>query len=119
MDSELGHCSNCGQNRHVFTGPTAAMDFCNFLFEMKHAVAIAHDVQGFDSHFNMQYLAKQDIALKIITRGLEIMSLQVGSVKLVDSFNFFPRALPEAFEKPELKRDTSSIFSIRKPIRTI
>jgi len=107
MDQPLCHRQNCGPNRRVFKGPETANRFCEFLFDMKHVIAFAHNAQGFDGHFIMQYLQNQDMAPKIITRGLKIMSLQVGSARLIDSFNFLPMALsamPKAFGEPELKK---------------
>jgi len=107
MDQPLGTCKNCGQNRHVFSGDNTADQFCDYLFGLKHVTAFAHNAQGFDGHFIMQYLQKQDIAPKIITRGMKIMSLQVGTVRLIDSYNFLPMvlsAMPKAFDEPELKK---------------
>jgi len=107
MYSPLGTCNNCGTNRYVFSGDTTADQFCEYLFGMKHVVAFAQNAQGFDGHFILKYLQKQDVPPKIITRGLKIMSLQVGSVRMIDSYNFLPMALsalPKAFDEPELKK---------------
>jgi len=99
MDQPLGHCQNCGPNRRVFKGFETANRFCEFMFDMKHVIGFAHNAQGFDGHFIMQYLQKQDLPPKIITRGLKIISLQVGSVRLIDSFNFLPMALSARAEE--------------------
>jgi len=71
MDLPLGNCQNCGPNKRTFAGDDAAAKFCDFLFDMKHVVALAHNSQGYDGHFIMQYLHKQDMPLKIITRRLK------------------------------------------------
>lgn len=92
---ELGHCGRCGENRQHFIGPNCLEQFCEFLFDdkMKNVIAIAHNAKGFDGQFILQYLFKQGIAPKVIFSGLKIMSLQIGSIKLIDSFNFLPMAL--------------------------
>jgi len=122
MDSPLGNCSNCGTNKHVFSGEDTADKFCDYLFSMKHVTAFAHNSQGFDGHFILKYLHKQDIKPKNITRVLKIISLQVGTVKLLDSFNFLPMALsamPKAFDEPELKRAIFRTFLIQKTTKTM
>jgi len=107
MNLPLGNCQNCGPNKRTFAGDDAAAKFCAFLFDMKHVVALAHNSQGYDGHFIMQYLHKQDMPLKNITRGLKTISISVGSVRLIDSFNFLPMALsamPKAFDETGLKK---------------
>jgi len=55
----------------------------------------------------MRYLEKQDMPPKIITRGLQLLSLQVGTVRIIDSCSYLPMPLsvmPKAFDEPELKK---------------
>lgn len=106
---EPSFCSRCGENRRLFTGSTCLDDFCDFLFQegRKNVIAIAHNAKGFDGQFIMQYLFKQGIIPNIISKGLELMTLSVGQVKLIDSFNFLPMALsalPKAFGVNELAK---------------
>jgi len=63
------------------------------LIDLIHVTAFAHNAKWYDGHFILKYLQKQDVTPKIITKGLKIMTLQVGSDRLIDSFNFSPMAL--------------------------
>lgn len=100
-------CEKCSPNKRMFAGKKCHEEFCAFLFSLDSAIAIAHNARGFDGHFIMQYLYNQAITPQIITRGLEIMSLSVGEIKIIDSFSFLPMALsalPKAFDEPELEK---------------
>lgn len=103
----LGHCILCGQNRLIFEGPHCTSQFCEWLFGPHNngATAIAHNAKGFDGQFILRYLQQQGIQPSIVPKGLELMSLSAGKVRIIDSLNFLPMplaALPKAFGEPEL-----------------
>jgi len=118
-------CGRCGKHEYIFTGEKCRDDFCKFLFSknMKNTTAIAHNARGFDAQFILQYLCTEGIRpnkiltngktfqsiilsnyifciyLDIIT-GMKIMSLSVGSIKIIDSYNYLPMplsSLPKTF----------------------
>jgi len=71
-DKKLGHCNNCGQNRHVFKGANCLDQFGYWLFstDNRGATALAHNARGFDSQFLLEYLHKQGtVKPKVVTRG--------------------------------------------------
>jgi len=103
-------CAKCGKRRFVFTGDNTLVDFCHWLFspENRGATAMAHNAKGFDSQFLVQYLQEYGTtAPSVVTKGLEIISLEAGGVRVIDSLNFLPMALsvmPKTFGINELKK---------------
>lgn len=87
--------------------------FCKWIFDtaaqnekIQH-VLVAHYAKGYDSHFVLQWLYKQNCFPEIIWSGNKIMSAVCGNVRLIDSFNFLPMplaALPKTFNLNELKK---------------
>lgn len=78
-NEKLGTCPNCGPNELVFKGDTAGHDFCKWLFTPcnKGAVAIAHNMRGFDGQFILDYCHKNVLKPEICPRGLSLLSLEV------------------------------------------
>jgi len=136
-DKKLGHCTKCGQNRHVFKGDTCLDKFGHWLFsqENRGATVLAHNARGFDSQFLLEYLHKQGtVKPKVVTRGiifhyvvqflfcntnflsgLEVLSLEAGGVRVIDTLNFLPMplsAFPKTFGITESKRGIFPISSI-------
>jgi hypothetical protein len=108
-ERQLNTCKFCGQSEHIFEGKNCRDEFCSWLFseENRGATAIAHNAKGYDAQFLAQYLIKEAMAPKVITKGLEFMSMQFGGIRVIDSLNFLPMALaslPAAFGETELKK---------------
>jgi hypothetical protein len=102
---------SCGQNQIVFKGPETLADFCQWLFDVRNDsyVAIAHNARGYDSQFLLAYLHTQSLKPTVLTRGLKLLSLMVGGIKVIDSLSFLPMALaamPKAFSLKELCKGT-------------
>jgi len=85
-------------------------DFGHWLFSQDNrgATALAHNAKGFDSQFLLEYLHEQGtVKPKVVTRGLDILSLEAGGVRVIDTLNFLPMplsAFPKTFGITELKR---------------
>lgn len=95
----------------MFFGADCVERFCRFLFCRKHkgATAVAHNSRGYDLQFILQYIHKMEHAMvpKIITRGLELMMVKVGGIRVIDSLNFLPMPLaklPKTFGVDEVKK---------------
>ncbi len=80
---EFGSCSYCGQNEWIFEGLDCKEKFCRWLFSEPNrgSTAMAHNSKGYDSQFLLQYLIKETLIPKVISRGLELLTLQVSSRK--------------------------------------
>jgi hypothetical protein len=95
----------------VFKGEETLADFCQWLFDVKNDcyVAIAHNARGYDSQFLLAYLHNQSLKPIVITRGLKLLAVMVGGIKVIDSLSFLPMALsamPKAFSLKELCKGT-------------
>jgi hypothetical protein len=53
---------------------------------------------GYDGQFVLQWIHKQGLPPTIISRGLEILSMEFGGIRFLDSLNFLPMGLA-AFPK--------------------
>ena len=70
-------------------------------------IAVAHNFQGYDSYFILDEYYKQKICPKQIVNGAKILSMDVGSLKFVDSMAFLQMPLSgftKAFGLTELKK---------------
>ncbi len=107
---EFSQCpGHCGQNEWVFAGPNCRDEFCNWLFseDNRGSIALAHNNKGYDSQFVTQYLIKETLIPTVISKGRELMMLQYGDIKVIDSLNFLPMGLadlPKAFGQEELHK---------------
>ena len=95
----------------VFHGDKTIDEFCEWLFTTEHAgcTVMAHNFQGYDSYFILQYLRKQGVKYDVIMRGAKVLSLKVElfDIRFIDSLNFFPMklaSLPKTFGIEELKK---------------
>ena len=97
--------------KKTFSGEKALEKFCLWLFQNSHkdSIAIAHNmkglfyiicliciicfISGYDGQFLLQWINKQCREPKVITRGMEILSLEYNNVKVRDSYNFLTMAL--------------------------
>ena len=103
----------------IFKGDTTQKDFCEWLFTPEHAgcTVMAHNFQGYDSYFILQYLREQGVRYDVIMRGAKTLSLKVPMFKIqfIDSLNFIPMKLanfPKTFGMEELaKGDFPHLFN--------
>ena len=108
----LDKCEGCGNGmtlEQFWDGEEALDGFCRWLFSAgnKGCVALAHNASGYDAQFILDYLQRNAIKPKIIPKGRQIMKLEAGGVKILDSLNFLPMklaALPGAYGETELKK---------------
>ncbi len=106
---DLGSCEFCGQNEQNFKGADCREKFCKWLFSEANrgSTALAHNSKGYDSQFILQYLIKETLVPKVISKGLELMTLSYSQIKILDSHNFIPMPLsefPKAFGIAELEK---------------
>ena len=86
------YCVNCGIRQHVFIAdPVKA--FLDFLAlprkKIKKIICLAHNSRHFDSCFILNYvLHVMCIKPIVIMRGAQILSMEIGHVKFIDSLNF-------------------------------
>ena len=95
----------------IFHGDKTIDEFWEWLFTTEHAgcTVMAHNFQGYDSYFILQYLRKQGVKYNVIMRGAKVLSLKVElfHIRFIDSLNFFPMklaSLPKTFGIEELKK---------------
>ena len=95
----------------IFQGDNTRDEFCEWLFTDEHAncTVMAHNFQGYDSYFILQYLREQGVKYDVIMRGAKVLSLTVEmfDIRFIDSLNFFPMKLanlPKTFGIEELAK---------------
>ena len=105
-----GLCWICGKFVQL-QGDNTRSDFCELMFTTEHAnyTVMAHNFQGCDSYFVLQYLREHGIKYDVIMRGVKVLSLTVDmfNIRFVDSLNFIPMKLanfPKAFGIEELAK---------------
>ena len=61
----------------VFQGDKTRNDFCEWLFTDEHVncTVMAHNFQGYDSYFILQYLRDNGVKCDVIMRGAKVLSL--------------------------------------------
>ena len=81
------------------------------MFTTEHAncTVMAHNFQGYDSYFVLQYLREHGVKYDVIMRGTKVLSLTVDmfNIRFVDSLNFIPMKLanfPKTFGIEELAK---------------
>ena len=81
----------------VFQGDNTRNEFCEWLFTEEHRgyVVMAHNYQGYDSYFILQFLRENGVKYDPIMRGAKVLSLSVPmfDIKFIDSLNFIPMRL--------------------------
>ena len=110
----------------VFSGANTRDEFCEWLFQEGNSgsVVLAHNFQGYDGYFILQYQYKNGLVPEVIMNGAKILTLNVPvlDIKFVDSLCFIPTKLanfPKTFGLRELTKVISHITSTPKPIRII
>ncbi len=102
---------NEASDKLVFEGDNTRNEFCKWLFQKERAncVVMAHNFQGYDSYFILQYLRENGVKYDVIMRGAKVLSLSVDmfKIKFIDSLNFIPMRLadfPKTFGIDELAK---------------
>ena len=95
----------------VFSGSNTRDDFCEWLFQEQNSgsIVMAHNFQGYDGYFILQYLHKNGLVPEVIMRGAKILTSNVPvlNIKFVDSLCFIPMRLanfPKKFGLSELAK---------------
>ena len=93
----------------LFQGEDTVKEFCQWLLTPEHkgCIVVAHNFQGYDSYFIINFLNKNAIHYEIIYRGAKALSMTIPmlNIKFIDSLNFIPMGLakfPKTFAQPEL-----------------
>ena len=110
VNSETHRCHDEAGNEHVFQGENTKDGFCEWLFQKENAgsIVIAHDFQGYDGYFILQFLHKNGI-VPVIMRGAKLLRIYVPmlNIKFIDSLCFIPMTLanfPKTFGITELTK---------------
>ena len=115
-------CNTCGEEKQkVFKGETCRDDFCSWLLgddKHKYSVCIAHNMQGYDGYFILQYLYENAVLPEVIMNGGKAMMIRIKemSIRFIDSLNFFPMPLsklPKAFGISECKGFFPHLFNTK------
>ena len=81
----------------VFEGDNTRNEFCEWLFTEEHrgCVVMAHNYQGYDSYFILQFLRENGVKYDPIMRGAKVLSLYAPmfDIKFIDSLNFISMRL--------------------------
>jgi hypothetical protein len=92
IDTPCDHCQ-ATQRRFVFEGvvygmalETEANDQGALTFKNQDAIVIAHNFEGYDDQFILNYLVHTAcMKPKVILHGIKILCLEVCSLKFIDS----------------------------------
>ena len=93
----------------LFQGEDTVKEFCQWLLTPEHkgCIVVAHNFQGYDSYFIINFLNENAIHYEIIYRGAKslLMTIPMFNIKFIDSLNFIPMGLakfPKTFGQDEL-----------------
>ena len=110
LDIEL--CTGCGIRKKVFK-EDPVKSFVDYLrlprTVLKKVIVISHYGGKYDNIFVLNhFLTELGLAPKVIMKGSQIISMQVGNLKFIDSFSFIPLPLSKFQETfnlpPQLKK---------------
>ena len=93
-----------------FLGTGCKEKFCEYLFQKDHKgyTCIAHNGKGYDAQFIMRWLIEnRRKPSNIIARGLQILSMEVLGMRIIDSLAFVAQPLesfPKTFGIDEMKK---------------
>ena len=102
-----------------FRMDTTQKDFYEWLLTPEDAgcTVMAHNFQGYDSYFILQYLREEGVSYDVIMRGAKTQRLKVPmfNIEFIDSLNFIPikfANFPKTFGIEELaKRYFPNLFN--------
>lgn len=91
------HGALTGKEYFYNNGNDVNNNFCSWLFDQEHYIAIAHNLKGYDGIFLMNFIINSPFSernqTEIINQGAKIMSLTHKNVHVIDSFCFLPMSL--------------------------
>ena len=86
-------------------------DFCEWLLNNEHYIALAHNLKGYDGTFIANYcinnMSSADNFPEMIATPTKLLQISFKKIKIIDSYSFLAMALdkfPKTFEIPELKK---------------
>ena len=85
---------------------------------------MAHNFQGYDGYFILQYLYKNGVVPEVIMRGAKLLTIYVPMIKIkfIDALCFIPMKLanfPKTFRIAELAKGIFHICLTEQRIRRI
>ena len=84
-------------NKQIFHDDGTQNEFCEWLFTSEHAncTVMAHNFQGYDSYFVVQYLQEHSVKYDVIMHHAKVLSLTADmfNIWFVDLLNFIPMSL--------------------------
>ena len=102
------NCNSCSVHDIIFRNDPVK-NFVNFIIREKSffddIICMAHNASGFDAHFILKELVEERKAIlpSVILNGRNIILLQYGRTRFIDSLNYFHMklsALPKTFDLP-------------------
>jgi hypothetical protein len=105
-DERNEDCPRCYEK--FFFGNNTIDAFCYWFLALENVIALAHNCKGYDGQFILEYLNRKSLNTpKIIVRGMQLIKIEIGTIKILDSLSFLPFALgefPKAFNIKEVKK---------------
>ena len=99
----------------IFQGDNTRDEFCEWLFTIEHAncTVVAHNFQGCDSYFVLQYLREHGVKYDVIMRGAKVLSFTVEmfNIRFIHSTSF-RRDSPTSRKRLVLKNSPKVTFLI-------
>ena len=100
-------CENCVNPFKFYNND----DFCKWLFQHQHYIALAHNLQAFDGVFIANYCINNrlpdDAFPTILATPTKILQIKFRKLKIIDSYSFLAMPLekfPKTFGLEELKK---------------
>lgn len=96
--TDVNHvCQLCGDRQQIFVNDPIK-SFLDFLAlprkAFKKIICIAHNSRAFDTQFILNYVMKaMSVKPVVIMRGAQIISMEIGHVKFIDSLSFLTMSL--------------------------
>ena len=104
-------CEFYGVRQHVYEGDECLDKFFNFAIRykkksFKNFVCIAHNAKAFDAQYILKHVVenKKHSVPEVILNGRNIIKLEIGMTKFIDSLNYLPMKLssfPKTFDLAE------------------
>lgn len=86
-------------------------EFCEWLFQQKDHIALAHNLKGYDGVFVLKNILDNMVSIDynpdVLMNGTKILCIKFRNVKIIDSYSFLPMALDKfskTFGIKELKK---------------
>ena len=86
-------------------------DFCSWLIQQDHFIALAHNMKGYDGTFIANYcinnLTSADNFPSLLATPTKLLEIKFRKIKIIDSFSFIQIGLdkfPKTFGLKEMKK---------------